>query len=70
MPRVGKDVKEAVEDVKKRASGDHGVLERDSMRWQTRMNAAGFGGRDVDRATPMQAFGAMRDSPCCGGEVH
>lgn len=67
MPRVDKDVQEAVDDVRRRASGDPDVLERDSMRWRNRMDAAGFGRRDVGRATPMQAFGAIRDSPCCGG---
>ena len=67
MARVDPDVQEAVDDVRRRSSGDPDVLRRDSMRWQARMSGAGM--RDVGRATPFQAFGAMRDSPCCGGSI-
>lgn len=66
MPRIDRDVQEMVDDVGKRSSGDPDVLKRDVIRWKTRMGAAGM---REDRATPMDAFRAMKESPCCGGSI-
>lgn len=55
-------------DPLRRGRGDPDVLQRDVMRAKARLGedmGRGTGGR----ATPMQAFGAMRDSPCCGGTI-